>query len=382
MAARVVHISTVHSPHDPRIYHKQCRTLAQAGFDVTLIIPAYDPDFQAKDGVRAVLLPPPANRRERLRATRRLAFIAARDLNADIYHFHDPELILLGRKLKKRDNIIVFDVHEDYETALGQKEYLPKFLAPLAAMAYRWLTKALTRRFELCLAEKYYREKLPRGKCILNYPLLSHRQAPAWEADNRDLLYTGNVTPERGAYIHAGLPALAEDLSLTFLGKCSQPVALGIAAAAGAAEDRVKVVGVQRHVPWEEIEDAYFSQRWLAGLALFPSSAHYKKKELTKFFEYMYAKIPILCSDFPAWREFVDKYDCGLAVNPQDSTAIAAALQQLMTDRLRRQEMGENGRRAVEDRLNWEGQGRELVDWYNHLLQRIGKESKKLGTLL
>ena len=36
---RIVHLSTVHSPHDPRIYHKQCRTLAKAGFDVTPIIP-------------------------------------------------------------------------------------------------------------------------------------------------------------------------------------------------------------------------------------------------------------------------------------------------------------------------------------------------------
>ena len=176
MPPKVVHISTVHSPHDPRIYHKQCRTLAKAGFDVTLVIPRDNIDFQPQDGVKVIFLPKPANRRERLGKTRRLAYREARALNADIYHFHDPELIPVGRKLKRENNIVIYDIHEDYETAMQQKEYLPRFLAPAAAFAYRIATNLLTRKFELCLAEKYYKEKFPRGKCILNYPLLSSRE--------------------------------------------------------------------------------------------------------------------------------------------------------------------------------------------------------------
>ena len=104
MPLKAVHISTVHSPHDPRIYHKQCRTLAKAGFDVTLIIPE-DDDFQPQDGVKVIFLPKPANRRERLAKTRQLAYREAKALNADIYHFHDPELIPIGHKLKNLPQI-------------------------------------------------------------------------------------------------------------------------------------------------------------------------------------------------------------------------------------------------------------------------------------
>ena len=36
---RVVHLSVVHTPDDPRIYERECRTLAEAGYDVTYLAP-------------------------------------------------------------------------------------------------------------------------------------------------------------------------------------------------------------------------------------------------------------------------------------------------------------------------------------------------------
>ena len=372
MPPKVVHISTVHSPHDPRIYHKQCRTLAKAGFDVTLVIPRDNIDFQPQDGVKVIFLPKPANRRERLGKTRRLAYREARALNADIYHFHDPELIPVGRKLKRENNIVIYDIHEDYETAMQQKEYLPRFLAPAAAFAYRIATKLLTRKFELSLAEKYYKEKFPRGKCILNSPLLSSREINHPEPDSscQCLLYTGNVTGERGAYIHARLPALDDQVAVEYIGKCSREIANQIFRIAGNNLERIKITGVEHYIPREQIEDAYFNNKWLAGLALFPPTEHYMKKELTKFFEYMYAGIPILCSDFPVWKQFVERHDCGLAVNPHDDMAICTALSYLKNNPERAAEMGRNGRQAVIRELNWEAEGERLVDWYKALLSK------------
>lgn len=365
---KVVHISTVHSPHDPRIYHKQCRTLAKAGFDVTLIIPENGKEYCPQDGVEVILLPRPTSRWERLIKTRKLAYQEARAQNADIYHFHDPELIPLGRKLKRNCNIVIYDIHEDYETAMQQKDYLPKFLAPLAALVYRAATNLLIRDFELCLAEKYYIEKFPRGKCILNYPLLIPRQTKYSEDQLPSrLLYTGNVSAERGAYIHARLPELDSQVSVEYIGKCPQRIADEVFRIAGGNVARVKITGVEQYIPWEQIEDAYFCNRWLAGLALFPPTEHYKNKELTKFFEYMYAKIPILCSDFPAWRQFVVQHDCGIAVDPMDDKAVRAALSFLRRNPDRAKEMGENGRKAVIQELNWDIEGNKLTSWYREL---------------
>ena len=367
MTQKVVHISTVHSPHDPRIYHKQCRTLAKAGFDVTLICP-HDGEFQPEDGVKAILLPKPKTRKERMTTTQRQAYQEARKLEADVYCFHDPELIFLGRKLKNKNNVVIYDIHEDYETAMGQKQYLPGPLAPLAAFTYRNLTKLLTRDFALSLAEKYYKEKFPRGKCILNYPFLSGRQKKAErkEEDKYRLLYTGNVTAERGAYIHARLPELDDEVSVTYVGKCAKEIGDKIY----SISKRNSITGLDHYVPWQDIEDAYFDNNWLAGLALFPATEHYKKKELTKFFEYMYAEIPILCSDFPAWKEFVETHKCGIAVDPNDDEAILQALNFLKYNPETASEMGKNGREAVIRELNWHAEAKKLVDWYNNLLPK------------
>ena len=95
---KVAHLSSAHGPFDTRIFHKQCRTLAAAGYDVTLIVPC-DLD-EMVENVRILGVRKRASRTERIRYTIMDVWRAARNLDADIYHFHDPELILVGLMLK------------------------------------------------------------------------------------------------------------------------------------------------------------------------------------------------------------------------------------------------------------------------------------------
>src|SRR5690606_1976163 len=92
-----------------------------------------------------------------------------------IYVFHDPELMVVGSLLKKKHNIVIYDIHEDYVTSILQKEYLSKPFKLIIARLYRFLEKWLTRKMELSLAEKYYQELYPRGKTILNYPIINEK---------------------------------------------------------------------------------------------------------------------------------------------------------------------------------------------------------------
>src|SRR3954447_1248792 len=93
---RVVHMSSVHMPHDPRIYGKECRTLAAAGYEVHLIAPSTTNG--SRDGVCiwGVGGSAPSNRARRMTRTVAEVTRLARGLDADVYHFHDPELIPSG----------------------------------------------------------------------------------------------------------------------------------------------------------------------------------------------------------------------------------------------------------------------------------------------
>ncbi|RPJ36239.1 MAG: glycosyltransferase family 1 protein, partial [Planctomycetaceae bacterium] len=89
---KVCVLTSVHMPFDGRIFHKEARSLVKAGYDVTLI--ARHTKEEVGGGVRVLPLPAPKNRIERVaKVMRRLHRLAVQE-NADVYHFHDPELMI------------------------------------------------------------------------------------------------------------------------------------------------------------------------------------------------------------------------------------------------------------------------------------------------
>lgn len=374
---KVVHITTVHHPLDPRIYYKQCLSFQKAGYDVTLIAP--EESNIGKSQVNVIPLKKYKSRLGRMIFSTMEAFKHARKLKADYYHIHDPELLPAARLLKNKHNVIVYDIHEDYITSIKQKSYLPKAIRNLIAHAYKFIEKKLTKPMELCLAEKYYKDIYPDGQCILNYPIINSRilkHSTAALEGSRKLIYTGNVTVDRGALIHASLPALDQSLMVTIVGKCSSHLAEKMFESAGVSKNRLRIEGVDQYIPKKDIDSQYISQKWLAGLALFPPTEHYMKKELTKFFEYMNAGIPIICSNFPIWKQFIEKYNCGIAVDPYNQNEIKSALEYMSSNSQRAKQMGLNGQEAILKELNWEMEEKKLLDWYKKIWLK-NKSNKK-----
>ena len=121
MTMRAVHISTVHRSDDTRIFLKECRSLARAGYDVHYLVRR--PRAMSADGVTLHAIYEPERRsapgRNHLARVWRLvargasAYRRARGLGADVYHIHDPELIPVGLLLRLGGARVVYDVHED-----------------------------------------------------------------------------------------------------------------------------------------------------------------------------------------------------------------------------------------------------------------------------
>ena len=94
----VVHMTSVHEASDVRIFQKECRSLAENGYRVSLIVP--HSRSGTMDGVEIHVVPQPKSRFYRMTCTVWKVYRKAIEQDADLYHFHDPELIPAGLLLK------------------------------------------------------------------------------------------------------------------------------------------------------------------------------------------------------------------------------------------------------------------------------------------
>lgn len=153
MDVKVCHFTTVHSIDDVRIFTKECTSLANNGFDVT-IIACGDIAFEDnKSGVKRILLKVPVkNRLNRFFKRSKAVYKKALEIDADIYHFHDPELIPTGLKLKKKGRKVIFDSHENTTQLIKSKYWIPKLLRNFISYAYMNYEKYAIRRFDAVIS--------------------------------------------------------------------------------------------------------------------------------------------------------------------------------------------------------------------------------------
>lgn len=367
---KVCHLSSVHPAGDIRIFEKECKSLAAQGYEVVLI--AKNKQTETRDGIKIIPFPVFKNRLLRVFCSPFRMFLLARRQKAQIYHFHDPELLFTGLLLRLFTSAaVIYDIHEDYKTSIRQKYYLPGIISHPLAGIFGFFESTAARFFHVVLAEKYYSQQFPKGIQVLNYPLL-YPDIPNPKNPKREsvssgpvrLIYTGTISEIRGAYIHAQLLNLIKDIEIYFIGSCRKEEADKIRKIVGDQKDRLYLEGENQFVLPARIQYYYETGHWLAGLAVFPYSVHYRQKELTKFFEYMTNGIPIICSDFPVWRELVEANGIGLVVNPSNTQALVEVVEFLKTHPEKAIEMGEKGKRLAQERYNWQTEAKKLLELY------------------
>ena len=96
----ICHFTTVHPRDDVRVFYKQCISLAKEGLKVTLIV-ADGKGNEFRNGVDIIDIGKSSGGRfTRITKTSKTMFNKLLQIDADIYQFHDPELLSTGGKLK------------------------------------------------------------------------------------------------------------------------------------------------------------------------------------------------------------------------------------------------------------------------------------------
>ena len=374
--ARACILTSVHIPFDGRIFHRAARSLAKAGYEVVLIAP-HDSE-EVVDGVRVVPLPPAKGRIHRMTAvTWRLYRLALRE-DADVYHFHDPELMIVGLLLKWRGKRVIWDVHEHYPNSIRDKYYIPRPLRGALSRSFDLFERAVVRFYDYVIyttpfVGARYKAVKARSGPVENYPILE--QSESFEKNPQErILYLGGMSRTRGLLevvrAFAMVATKHPQWELDLVGSCrpaSFEEELRELAKSLGIEAKVKFIA---WVPYEEKER--LSSQASMGIITYLPYANNTSCLPNKLFDYMLVGLPVIASNFPLYREVVERNRCGLLVDPADPGQIACAMEYLIEHPGQARRMGENGRRAVFDTYNWEQESNRLLRIYDTVLNQGG----------
>ena len=366
MKKRVCHVTSVHSRYDVRIFQKECRSLAKNGYEVYLVVNDRKGD-EIIDGVQIISTGYlPSGRISRFLLTKRKIKKKLGKTDAQIYHFHDPELLPLASALARKGKKVIFDSHEDVPEQIKDKEWLPRSIRKTVSSVYSLYEKHALKKYNAVISvTPHIVERLGKYNkntiMLTNYPILG--EPPADRLPERKICFAGGIEAQWNHDKIIEAMGKIKDTSYVLAGRGSREYLDYLK----SFKEWENVIYLGK-IPFEKVKNIY--SRCMAGIALNYSRQAEGQGTLgnTKLFEYMEAGLPVICTDYTLWKEIVNKNQCGIVVSPFDSTKIAEAIQYIIDNPETAMEMGKNGRAAAEREYNWNTQEKKLLALYNAVL--------------
>lgn len=364
---RICHLTSSHPCTDMRIFYKECCSLSAAGFEVHLVAPSAP--NKVINGIR--LHGNDKNKQSRLyRFSKNLWYIyrKAIEINADLYHFHDPDLLIIGLLLKMKNKKVIYDAHEDFPRTILTKDWIPLAQRRLVSWLSEKIENMISNHLELVVAATpHIYDRFKRLGCnavnVNNYPMneeLISLQVN-WQVKQSSVCYLGDIGDQRGIF---EILAALEQTDIKLL----------LAGAFVSNSQREQAISMKG---WKNVKELGYLDRngikgvlleSMGGLSILKPTPSYIYSLPIKMFEYMASAIPVIASNFPLWEEIVITNKCGICVDPFNPNEIANAINWIVTNPEDARLMGENGRRAVIEKYNWENESKKLVQSYQNIL--------------
>lgn len=366
---KVCHVTTVHWAKDVRIYLKECVSLAEAGYEVHLIAPDRgEIDFGDIHfhGIKATT----EQRPKRMLLSVNEAYRRIKQVDADVYHIHDPELLRIVPKIKRLGKSVIYDVHEDLPRQILSKYYIqPTLRKSIAKLIEKFengrakqidavitATPFIKKRFHTLNQDTFNVNNYPKD--VMFYPLDNATK-------KRQICYAGGISQIRGMEeILDAMLLLPEDIQLILAGPFSDP----------AYEEKLKShpgwarVDYKGYISKAEVNQLYNES--LLGLVLLLNLPNHVDALPIKMFEYMSAKLPVLASNFTLWESIVKEGRAGLHADPTNVEQVKDAILKIVSEPKLAEEFGENGYQLVKDKYNWKNEEKVLFSCYNKVFEK------------
>ena len=369
-------LSSGHHPNDDRIFYKEARSLAKIYDDVWILSP-YSSDVPVeKDGVQFISVPSYSRSiYDRFRNMKKLYREALR-LNADIYHCHEPESLIVANKLKKvLGCMVIFDSHEMYSATLAQK--FPKFLHAQVMNLYKRYEQRKVIDCDFVIGAtwsitEYFSEIISKEKTetILNCTLPEiFGYVPANKSmENIIICHDGSLPFSRG------LKTMVKAVEIV---RKKYPVKFKIVGDVYNQERK----WLESYLSEHRLEDVITRTGWLdyrkvgqamsechIGLLALERLPNHVIAAPNKIFNYMYFGLPFVVPNFCAdLNKLIKEENCGVTADSRSGKSYAQAIIHLIESKEKFIEMGLNAKKASETKYSWPIMERSLFNIYEKL---------------
>ena len=366
---KICHITSAHNRYDGRIFAKQCTSLAKK-YDVTLLC-CDEFDDEVKNNVKIISTGKKLkNIYERLLFSKRYLKKKCNEINADVYQLHDPELLSLTNYLKKKKKIVIFDSHEDHVSLFLERQWIPKVFRKILMHIYAYYERKNLKKIDyvICAADHIKeRIKLINTNCdiIPNFPILENSIEKKQDANKLTLCFAGTINKFWNHDVIIKAIQDIENVNYLLIGNCSVEYKKYLK----SIDKNCKTV-FKGKLSYEEVKKNYcFSDVGIA-LCSYRPNVDYKNGSLgiTKIFEFMMYKMPVIFTDFKVFKKINNKKKYGIAVNPYNVTDVKSAILKFKNNRKIIEEYGINGRSLIETQYNWNVLEKKLFNIYDFVL--------------
>jgi glycosyltransferase involved in cell wall biosynthesis len=342
---RVIHISTVHSAYDVRIFYREARSLANDGYDVVVAAPA--DSARVHQGVHIVPLGKEGGSRwKRIARVFRAFSLMLREQKA-ILHLHDPELLLAAIIPSFLHRKLIFDVHEFYVAHIVHAVWIPRWLRGLASHTYDWLERWILPRFSgVVIAVESMRARYAeiigdeQVALVRNFPCISPN-------DKQQALTSAHPLEGRPYIVHTGgashlrsFHVMVEAAELLRRYQCDWPIVnIGEVDLSGYDPQqrsefmaRASAAGIHNLGSVRQEEAWRYCVHAEIGVIFLAPVENYKRALPIKLFEYWFFGLPVVAPDLGELASYIRRWGAGLLFSADDGAAAGELLLSLVRD--------------------------------------------------
>jgi len=374
---KICHITSMHDWNDDRIYQRACLGLAREGLEVHLVA-TRPKELPVNTEVNFHWIKQRIGWKRRWYSSKEAIEKAIR-VKADIYHFHDPDLLPHIVKLKNRVpySRIVYDIHENYTARFGQWKY--------------------TKAFSTFFVKKFRNYELKIISKIAGYTVTTQSMHELFKSTNKPWLeirntvdisrikdidlnkeskfvnptvYTSGTNSDARNVMETvqALPLIIEEypsVNMMFVGKYQDDLKNRINDFRIDFNLGARLIA-EGMLPWKE--NFKRTAKAFCGCVFYENNVNNKVTLPNRLYEYMYCGLPVVATDFPELRKVINDTNCGILIDSDDPKAIAEGFIFLLNNPEEAKKMGERGKKAIEEKYGYHVDLKNTINLYKELI--------------